>query len=70
MKQKCGWMIYSVMKDELQLGKYDSNLTISYKMTLCILVSKYMLIMKLISINSIRIDIIISRHSIDTLNVY
>lgn len=56
MKQKCGWMIYSIMKDELQLGKYDSNLTIGYEMTLCILVSKYMLIMKLISIYLIRID--------------
>lgn len=53
-------MIYSIIKDESQLGKYDSNLTISYEMTLCILVSKYMLIMKLISINLIRVDIIIS----------
>lgn len=60
MKPKCGWMIYSIIKDESQLGKYDSNLTISYEMTLCILVSKYMLIMKLISINLIRVDIIIS----------
>lgn len=56
MQQKYEWMIYSIMKYELQLGKYDSNLTISYEMILII----FILIMKLISINLIRIDIIIS----------
>ena len=61
MQQKYEWMIYSIMKYELQLGKYDSNLTISYEMILII----FILIMKLISINLIRIDIIISWYSID-----